>query len=71
VADINSADGVLDVRQIAKWSGCLGNRVTVVPVPGARHDVFLSRAGVRDTAYAELDLWLDNNNDRIRGVLHD
>jgi alpha-beta hydrolase superfamily lysophospholipase len=70
-ADINSADGVLDVRQIAKWSGCLGNRVTVVPVEGARHDVFLSRAGVRDTAYDELDLWLHNNNDRIRGVLHD
>jgi alpha-beta hydrolase superfamily lysophospholipase len=71
VADIDSADGVLDVRQIAKWSGCLGNRVSVVPVEGARHDVFLSRAGARDTAYNELDHWLHSNNDRLRGVLHE
>ena len=70
VADIDSADGVLDVRQIAKWSGCLGGRVSVVPVEGARHDVFLSRTGVRDTAYSELDHWLSSNNDRIRGVIH-
>lgn len=30
---------VLDVAQIARWSGCLGNETTVVPVPGALHDV--------------------------------
>ncbi|WP_245938130.1 alpha/beta hydrolase [Williamsia limnetica] len=68
---IDSADGVLDTRQIARWSGCLGNRVSVVPVPGARHDVFLSRLEARDTAYTELDNWLLSNNDRIRGALHE
>ncbi|GAA2068006.1 alpha/beta hydrolase [Williamsia deligens] len=57
-AEIDSADAVLDVAQIARWSGCLGNRVTVVPVPGARHDVFLSRSPARDIAYAELTDWL-------------
>lgn len=56
--EIDAADAVLDVDQIARWSGCLGNRVTVVPVPGARHDVFLSRIPARDTAYAELSRWL-------------
>lgn len=53
------ADIVLDTRQIAKWSGALGNRLTVVPVTEAKHDVFLSEQPARDTAYAELGAWLD------------
>ena len=40
--DSDRADTVLDVRQIARWAGCLGGETTVVPVAGARHDVFLS-----------------------------
>ncbi|PXW33545.1 UNVERIFIED_CONTAM: alpha-beta hydrolase superfamily lysophospholipase [Williamsia faeni] len=67
VPHIDSADGVLDTRQIARWAGCLGNRTSVVPVPGARHDVFLSSAGVRELAYTEMDNWLLSNQERIRG----
>ena len=52
------ADGVLDVRQIARWAGCLGNETTIVPVPGARHDVFLSQADARDRAYEVTGDWL-------------
>ncbi|WP_245403578.1 alpha/beta hydrolase [Gordonia sp. 'Campus'] len=52
------ADAVLDVTQIARWSGCLGNRVTAVPVPDARHDVFLSVPHAREQAYREVDDWL-------------
>jgi len=52
------ADTVLDVRQIARWAGCLGDETTVVPVPDARHDVFLSLPEVRRTAYARLHDWL-------------
>ena len=52
------ADTVLDVRQIQRWSGCLGERTTIVPIEGARHDVFLSSAPVRALAFAELDSWL-------------
>lgn len=55
----DTADIVLDVRQIQRWSGCLGQRVTVVPIDGARHDVFLSTALPRKRAFAELDAWLD------------
>jgi alpha-beta hydrolase superfamily lysophospholipase len=51
-------DTVLDVRQIARWAGCLGSETTVVPIEGARHDVFLSLAGPRDRAYAVLNAWL-------------
>ena len=53
-------DAVLDVTQIARWAGCIGNRSTVVPVPDAKHDVFLSLAQPRQLAYRQLDLWLDD-----------
>ena len=38
-------DIVLDVRQIRRWATAVGNHVTYVAVPGAVHDVVLSRAG--------------------------
>jgi alpha-beta hydrolase superfamily lysophospholipase len=53
-------DAVLDVAQIARWAGCIGNRSTVVPVPEAKHDVFLSLSQPRQIAYRQLDLWLDD-----------
>ena len=56
--EVDAGDAVLDVAQIARWSGCLGGRTLVAPVPGARHDVFLSRPAARERAYAELDAWL-------------
>ncbi|MEB3984013.1 alpha/beta hydrolase [Mycobacterium sp. 663a-19] len=52
-------DAVLDVNQIARWAGCIGNRSTIVPVPDAKHDVFLSLPEPRRFAYRQLDLWLD------------
>jgi len=57
---IQRGDAVLDVKQIARWAGCIGNRTTVVPIPDAKHDVFLSVAESRQTAYRELDRWLDS-----------
>ncbi len=56
---IQRGDAVLDVAQIARWAGCVGNRTTVVPIVDAKHDVFLSVAEPRRTAYRELDRWLD------------
>lgn len=52
-------DAVLDVAQIARWAGCVGNRTSVVPVADAKHDVFLSVAEPRRIAYQELTSWLD------------
>jgi alpha-beta hydrolase superfamily lysophospholipase len=60
IAAMQRGDAVLDVAHIAKWAGCVGNRQTVVPVPDAKHDVFLSLPGPRAVAYAELDRWLDS-----------
>ncbi len=56
--DAATADTVLDVRQIAKWSYQLGPDVTVVRVGGALHDVFCSRKDVRDVAFGHVARWL-------------
>jgi alpha-beta hydrolase superfamily lysophospholipase len=58
-ASMQRGDAVLDVTQIARWAGCIGNRSTIVPVPDAKHDVFLSLAQPRQAAYRQLDRWLD------------
>ena len=55
--DVHTSDIVLDVEQIRRWSTAVGRHVTYVAVPGARHDVVLSRAEPRARAYAELDRW--------------
>ena len=58
---IQRGDAVLDVEQIARWAGCLGNRQTIVPITDAKHDVFLSLAEPRAAAYRELSRWLDDH----------
>ena len=58
-ARMQRGDAVLDVAQIARWAGCVGNRTSVVPVADAKHDVFLSMAEPRRAAYRELSAWLD------------
>ncbi len=55
----DTSDAVLDVKQIARWAGCLGDAVTSIPVHGARHDVYLSNDGPRAEAYALTGEWLD------------
>jgi alpha-beta hydrolase superfamily lysophospholipase len=60
--DVDELDAVLDTRQIARWSGCLGNEVTAVPIVGARHDVFLSNDEPRAEAYRVLDRWLHDHD---------
>ncbi len=59
-ASMQCGDAVLDVTHIARWAGCIGNRSAIVPVPDAKHDVFLSLAQPRRFAYRQLDLWLDD-----------
>ncbi|WP_144207620.1 alpha/beta hydrolase [Mycobacterium tilburgii] len=59
-AAMQRGDAVLDVTQIARWAGCVGNRSAIVPVTDAKHDVFLSLARPREAAYKELDRWLDD-----------
>jgi len=55
----DTSDAVLDVTQIARWAGCLGDAVTSLPVHGARHDVYLSNDEPRAEAYRLTAEWLD------------
>lgn len=55
---VDTADCVLDVNHIARWSPFLGRRVLSVAVDDARHDVFLSQEGPRERAYAAVGDWL-------------
>jgi alpha-beta hydrolase superfamily lysophospholipase len=56
--EIQRGDAVLDVKQIARWAGCIGNRSTIVPIADAKHDVFLSVPESRQAAYQAVDQWL-------------
>ncbi len=57
---LQCGDAVLDVKHIARWAGCIGNRSTIIPVADAKHDVFLSMPQPRKVAYQQLDTWLDD-----------
>jgi alpha-beta hydrolase superfamily lysophospholipase len=52
-------DIVLDVEQIRKWAHKLGGHVTLSRIPGALHDITLSREPVRTQAFDEMSRWLD------------
>lgn len=56
--EVFSTDIVLDVRQIRRWSTSVGPHVTYAAVPGAVHDVVLSRSEPRARAYDEIERWL-------------
>jgi alpha-beta hydrolase superfamily lysophospholipase len=56
--DVHRHDIVLDVEQIRRWTPALGRHVTYVGIPGARHDVFLSREEPRAAAFDELQRWV-------------
>ncbi len=55
--EVHGHDVVLDVPQIRNWATSVGTHVTYVAVPGARHDVVLSRPEPRTRVYAEIDRW--------------
>ncbi len=56
--ELTRADTVLVVDDIARAALKLGGSVTVERIPGALHDIFLSRADARDLAYERLDRWV-------------
>jgi alpha-beta hydrolase superfamily lysophospholipase len=56
--DVTSADVVLDVDDIARWSTRLGPHVTCVRVDGGLHDLALSAEPVRKKFFTELDRWM-------------
>ena len=53
----DEADIVLDWKQVASWSRTLGSNVTVLPFPGALHDLVLSRREIRDSVFSQFFAW--------------
>jgi alpha-beta hydrolase superfamily lysophospholipase len=56
--DLMSTDVVLDVERMRRRAAQLSRHVTISQVPGAMHDVVLSREPVRTRVYDELQRWL-------------
>ncbi|WP_336205556.1 alpha/beta hydrolase [Nonomuraea sp. LPB2021202275-12-8] len=57
VPEAQSADIVLDPRQIARWATSVGPHVTCVRITGGIHDLVLSSEPVRKQVFAEIDRW--------------
>jgi alpha-beta hydrolase superfamily lysophospholipase len=55
---MTSTDSVLVVDDIARAATKIGDLVTISRIPGAIHDVFLSRDEPRERAYDALDRWV-------------
>jgi alpha-beta hydrolase superfamily lysophospholipase len=54
-----SADSVLDVDHMAKWTPALGPRTTLVRIDGGLHDLTLSAEPARRELFDELSRWMD------------
>ncbi len=59
IKEVQTADTVLNVKDIKDIGARLGEKVTLVKVDDAMHDIFLSKAEVRAFAFNEMFKWLD------------
>jgi alpha-beta hydrolase superfamily lysophospholipase len=57
--EILDADGVLDIGHMKRWSGALGNSVTLAAIEGGIHDLTLSKAAAREQVFASLFRWAE------------
>ncbi|MDY6050163.1 MAG: alpha/beta hydrolase [Corynebacterium sp.] len=60
-AATDTADVIVDVDQIQQQAAKLGSDITIVAIPGARHDVFLSLPLARKQALDALTAWLSTH----------
>tara|TARA_R110002050_G_scaffold204327_1_gene339685 strand:- start:172808 stop:173737 length:930 start_codon:yes stop_codon:yes gene_type:complete len=56
--EIFESDVVLNVKHIKKYASKLGKHVTIIEIPKATHDVFLSKDEVQNVAFSFLGRWL-------------
>ncbi|CAF2963414.1 unnamed protein product [Rotaria sp. Silwood2] len=56
----STVDLVLNVENIRRAAGMLGQHVTLCPIEKATHDVFLSKKPVREQAFKCMFQWLEN-----------
>jgi alpha-beta hydrolase superfamily lysophospholipase len=53
-----SADSVLDVDHMARWTPALGRNTTLVRIEGGLHDLTLSATIARERLFTELERWM-------------
>ncbi|AEQ06848.1 alpha/beta hydrolase [Corynebacterium pseudotuberculosis] len=53
------ADAVINVEHISQWGPHLSEHVSIQPIPGAKHDVFLSSRAPLAQVFQTCDRWLD------------
>ena len=58
--EIFESDVVLNVKHIKKYAVKLGKDVTIIEIPKATHDVFLSKDEVQKVAFGFLERWLNS-----------
>lgn len=58
--EADNQDTVLNVADIKRVGATLGNKVTLLEVKDAKHDIFLSSKEVRDTAMKDMFRWLNS-----------
>jgi alpha-beta hydrolase superfamily lysophospholipase len=64
--EIFESDVVLNIKHIKKYAGRLGKIVTIIEIPKATHDVFLSKDEVQEVAFGHLKNWLNATLNRIK-----
>ena len=57
----DTADTVIDVHQTQRQAPKLGDDITICPILGGRHDLFLSLKPARDEAFRLADQWLSEH----------
>lgn len=60
IDEYNRCDGVLNVEDINRYGKTLGVHVEMQEIPGALHDVFLSKKSVRENAYKKTFDFIDS-----------
>jgi alpha-beta hydrolase superfamily lysophospholipase len=55
-----SKDIVLDINKMKKVAAKLAKQVTLLEIENGQHDLFLSRRSVREKAFNEMFMWLNN-----------
>ena len=62
-SESNTVDLIIDVKHVHQWAPNIGKEVTIYPILGARHDVFLSLERPRQEAFSITQEWLDTLTD--------
>lgn len=59
--NFQTADCVLDVKDIQKYGSHISKQTTRCVIPGGMHDLVLSKKNVREAVYREMFSWLQQN----------